>query len=125
MIEQSKTLSNLLKHLQQIPYLASKNLYRVANHILSLESEQVDKLCKALYDAQHNIVKCDMCCVWKEKDNPCRYCTDPKRDNSIVCVIETWQDLIAVEKIFDWNRLSFPTFSTLILRPISCITLTP
>lgn len=103
MIEQSKTLTNLLKHLQQIPYLASKNLYRVANYILSLEPEQVDRLCKALYDSKNNIVTCETCCVWKEKDSPCRYCTDPKRDASIICVVETWQDLIAVEKTESFN----------------------
>jgi recombination protein RecR len=105
MIEQCKTISNLLKHLQQVPYLASKNLYRVANYFLSLEPEQVERLCTALREAKYNIEQCALCCVWKEKERPCVYCNDPKRDTSIVCVVETWQDLIAIEKTEAYNGL--------------------
>src|SRR5689334_23144801 len=105
MIEQCKTIANLLKHLQQVPYLASKNLYRVANYFLSLEPEQVERLCTALREAKYNIEQCALCCVWKEKERPCVYCNDPRRDSAIVCVVETWQDLIAIEKTEAYNGL--------------------
>ncbi|MEX2438186.1 MAG: toprim domain-containing protein, partial [Candidatus Babeliales bacterium] len=45
-----------------------------------------------------NIVACDVCCVWKERERPCLLCTDPKRNHRLICVVETWQELLTIEK---------------------------
>jgi recombination protein RecR len=98
MIEHLPTLVHLIKHLQQIPYLASKNIYRVADYLLSLEPHKSEQLCQAIIDAKNNIIQCIRCCSWQEKDKECIYCTSAKRDQSLICVVETWQELMSIEK---------------------------
>lgn len=98
MIEHLPTLVHLIRHLQQVPYLASKNIYRVADYLASLEPHKAEQLCKAILDAKNNIIRCNECCSWQEKNRNCVYCSSPKRDKSIICVVETWQELISIEK---------------------------
>ncbi|MCF7900333.1 recombination mediator RecR [Candidatus Babeliales bacterium] len=98
MIEKVPALARLCKHLQGIPYLASKNLYRVATYFLTEKPERVQQLCNVLIEASKTITPCSVCCVWKEKERECVFCADLRRDHSIVCVVETWQELIAIEK---------------------------
>jgi recombination protein RecR len=98
MIEKVPALARLCKQLQGIPYLASKNLYRVATHFLTEKPERVKLLCDTLIEASKKITPCSICCVWKEKDRDCVFCADARRDHSLVCVVETWQELIAIEK---------------------------
>lgn len=105
MIEQVPTLGQLLKQLQQVPYLASKNMYRVANYFLTMDDAKAQKLCKAIMDARAEVVHCPHCFVWKEKAKACPFCDSPKRDSSIICVVETWQELMAIEKTGGYSGL--------------------
>ncbi len=98
MIEQSPSLLALLKQLQKVPYLASKNIYVVAQHFLDLDVQATEQFCRVLTALKQNMEKCTECWSWKERDKGCPFCTSVKRDKSIICVIETWRDLIAIEK---------------------------
>lgn len=98
MIEKVPALARLCKQLQQIPYLASKNLYRVATYFLTEKPERIALLCATLEEAKKTIELCSICCVWKEKERDCVFCGDVRRDHTIICVVETWHDLVAIEK---------------------------
>ena|SRR3990167_276947 len=98
MIHKIPSLAHLIKVLQQVPYLASKNLYRVATYFLTADQKRVEQLCAALLLARENIITCPTCHVWQEKKGSCVFCSDPLREGSVVCVVETWQELIAIEK---------------------------
>jgi recombination protein RecR len=98
MIDQSPTLTLLIKQLQRLPYVASKNIYRVAEYFLKLDHEGVMLFCKALEDLKTQLSRCQICWIWKEKDRSCYYCTGPKRDPQIICVVESWHDVMAIEK---------------------------
>lgn len=98
MNDQLPTLTKLLKQLQQVPYLASKNLYRVAHHFLQMDSARLEQFCTALQQAQAGLKKCAICCAWQEKDASCSFCSSPRRDQGLICVVETWHDLYAIEK---------------------------
>lgn len=98
MIDQLPSLAQLLKVLQQVPYLASKNLYRVASHFLSSDEQKVQAFCQAVVNAKQKIEYCSVCFAWKEKSAPCILCHSPKRDTSIVCVVQSWQELFSIEK---------------------------
>ena len=98
MIEKVPTLAQLCKTLQQVPYLASKNLYRVVTYFLMAEDVRVSTFITALQEARAAIILCPTCCVWREKNKPCVFCDDSKRDASIICVVETWQELLTIEK---------------------------
>lgn len=103
MIDNLPTLNKLLKQLQQVPYLASKNLYRVMHHFLELDDERVQLFCKSLMDAHHNLLKCPTCWAWQEKGASCSLCSDARRDHEIICVVETWYDLYTIEKSGGYN----------------------
>ncbi|HLJ31193.1 MAG TPA: recombination mediator RecR [Candidatus Babeliales bacterium] len=98
MIEELPTLAHLLKVLQQVPYLASKNLYRVAAHFLEMQPQQIAQFCAALEVAQDRLKKCEICFFWQEAAAECIFCSSSKRDQSVVCVVETWQEILAIEK---------------------------
>jgi recombination protein RecR len=98
MIERSPTLVAFLKELQRVPYLASKNLYVVAQHFLDLDEQSTQKFLLLLQDLKKKVNKCTQCWSWKEKDQGCQFCTSPKRDAQMICVVENWRDLIALEK---------------------------
>lgn len=98
MIEQLPTFQHLLKILQRVPYLASKNLYRVATHFLDMSPQQIEQFCRALQLAHERLTKCSVCCAWQEKGQSCLFCANTKRDNNLICVVETWQELLAIEK---------------------------
>ncbi len=98
MIEKIPLLLRFCRQLQHVPYLASKNMYRVITYFLTEKEEKVQQFCQVLLEARQKIVPCSVCCVWKERDKTCVFCDDVKRDHTIVCVVETWQELIAIEK---------------------------
>lgn len=98
MIDKLPTLELLIKQLQHIPYLASKNIYKVADYLLSLNEEKLELLCDALKAAHANIIPCSRCFAWQEKDAQCLLCNNARRDQSVICVVETWQELISIEK---------------------------
>ena len=98
MLSEVPSLAQLIKLLQHVPYLASKNIYRVATHFLHMDPDKLAQFCAVLIEAKKNINQCATCCVWQEKDRACYFCSSTKRNQSLVCVVETWQELLAIEK---------------------------
>ncbi|MGC2310616.1 MAG: recombination mediator RecR [Candidatus Babeliaceae bacterium] len=97
-MDQLPTLAKLLKQLQLVPYLASKNIYRIAHYFLELDEQQLQLFCKILKEAHEQLHKCHLCFAWKERDRDCGFCISPQRNKEIICVVETWHDLSALEK---------------------------
>ena len=103
MFEDIPSLKRLLSQLQHIPYLASKNLYRVASHFLSTDKKELEQLCQSLLEVKDKVRHCKICFNWTEKTDDCTICISDKRDKRIICVVETWHDLLAIEKTEDYN----------------------
>jgi len=103
MLEELPSLAHLLKVLQQVPYLASKNLYKVTSHFLDMSPEQVDQFCTTLDTAKKQLIQCGICFFWREISASCIFCSSAKRDQHMVCVLESWQDIIAIEKTRGYN----------------------
>jgi recombination protein RecR len=98
MLNELPTVVQLLKGLQQVPYLASKNLYRVAEHFLNLDAKKMEQFCALLLQAKQNVLKCDICFTWCEKGRDCMFCSSTRREKNIVCVVESWQEMLAIEQ---------------------------
>ena len=98
MIDRLQTLTHFLRQLQQVPYLASKNIYRVAHHFLTLDEQRLQQFCTTLLEIQQRLVKCSRCCLWKEHTDNCLFCESTKRDQTIICVVEMWYDVFAIER---------------------------
>lgn len=92
------TMQRLTRQLQNIPYLASKNLYRVAAYFLTSDKKQLEQLCQAILDAKAKIRRCNVCFNWTETQEVCEICVSDKRDKGCICVVESWHDLLAIEK---------------------------
>jgi recombination protein RecR len=97
-LDQLPSLNKLIRQLQKVPFLASKNLYRVAMHFLNMSDEQVKEFCVLLMQAQTQLIRCPICCAWQEKDGSCQFCSSLKRDKASLCIVASWQDILAVER---------------------------
>jgi recombination protein RecR len=98
MLDDIPSLNQLLKILQQIPYLASKNVYKVADHFLHMDPAKIQQFCSVLMQANEAVVPCENCFCLKEQDRVCLFCVSKKRDHSLICIVETWQEVFAIEK---------------------------
>jgi recombination protein RecR len=98
MIDQLPTLQHLLRVLQQIPYLASNNLYRVAHHMLTLDQVRREQLVKIIQELPDKLARCATCWAWYEQDRACVWCHDGQRDQATVCIVQQWYDVYSLEK---------------------------
>lgn len=98
----AKPLSKLISELSKLPGIGGKTAQRLAFHILSLEKSEADSLAKAITDAKENMKYCSICGNLTDED-PCRICNDKTRDGSVICVVESPKDVVAMEKIKEFN----------------------
>ncbi|MDX1775353.1 MAG: recombination mediator RecR [Desulfobulbales bacterium] len=90
-------LERLIEDLTRLPGIGKKTASRLAMHIMHSPAEEARSLAADLA-ALHTAVKlCSGCFVFSETD-PCKICSDPARNNKVVCVVEGPDDLLAVEK---------------------------
>ena len=100
MLQDLPSFQKLIRNLQKVPFLASKNLYKVAVYFIAREFEEVNQFCDILLQAKKNIKSCKTCFNWTESlDETCSICLSARRDKNIICVVETWHDLFAIEKL--------------------------
>lgn len=104
MFEFSPTLANLVEQIAKLPGLGKKSAARIALHILRAPQAEVDALAQALTDVKTRIRFCSICFNFTEED-PCPMCRDPKRDRSIICVVETPGDVLMIEKTKGYRGL--------------------
>ena len=98
MLQHLPALQKLVNQLRHVPYLASKNVYRVAMHFLTHDEKKVQAFCDALMEAREAVKNCMQCHNWTEVNDLCVICAQGSRRSEIICVVETWHDLVAVER---------------------------
>lgn len=103
MFNELPSLNQLLKIIQQIPYLASKNVYRVADYFLSMDIDKLEQVCTLLINARNNLQACSTCFCLQEVKGNCLFCNSTKRDHSLICVVEHWHEVLAIEKTNGYN----------------------
>jgi len=103
MIDQLPSLAMLLKHIQQVPYVASKNIYRVANHFLDMPEDRLEQFCAILLTAKNKLKHCSVCHAWQEKSGACGFCASTRRDKTVICVVQSWQEIMTIEKTGGYN----------------------
>jgi recombination protein RecR len=90
-------LERLIQDLNRLPGIGKKTASRLAMHIMRSPAEEARTLAADLAEL-HNAVKlCSSCYIFSESD-PCRICSDPRRNRGVVCVVEGPDDLIVIEK---------------------------
>lgn len=90
-------LQRLVAELCRLPGIGEKSALRLALHILRADQGFARNLAQAIVTATEKVHLCAVCCTLTDTD-PCALCADPRRDDSMVCVVEGVQDLMAVER---------------------------
>ena len=90
-------LERLIKDLNRLPGIGKKTATRLAMHIMRSPAEEARALASDLAELHTAVKLCSSCFVFSETD-PCRICSDPSRNNEVVCVVEGPDDLMAIEK---------------------------
>ncbi|OGR03879.1 MAG: recombination protein RecR [Deltaproteobacteria bacterium RIFOXYD12_FULL_50_9] len=90
-------LARLVADLNRLPGIGKKTATRLALYILRRPAAEAQNLAVDLAELHAAIKLCSNCHAFSESD-PCAICDDPKRDPSIVCVVEEAGDLLAIEK---------------------------
>jgi recombination protein RecR len=93
----TQSLNRLIEELGKLPGIGPKTAERFAFHILKSEKSEALALADAIVKLKSSIRQCKQCHNLSEGDL-CSICADPKRDKSIICVVEQFRDLIALEK---------------------------
>jgi recombination protein RecR len=102
----SPTLQSLIDALRCLPGVGPKSAQRMTLHLLERDREAALKLSSALREAVERIGHCRLCRNFTELDT-CEICADPKRDHSVVCVVETPADVLAIEQSGSFRGLYF------------------
>lgn len=93
----AEPIARLIAELSRLPGIGPKTAQRLALHFVRLPREQAQSLAEAIMAVKDRIIYCSVCGNITETD-PCRVCTDPGRDPSLICVVEEPKDLVALEK---------------------------
>jgi len=93
----TQSLSRLVEELSKLPGIGTKTAERLAFHILKSEKNEALSLADAIAKVKSSIRQCKQCHSLSESDL-CSICADAKRDKNIICVVEQFRDLVALEK---------------------------
>ena len=100
----SDTVNKLINQFERLPGIGHKSAVRLAFYILESSKEVAEEMSKTLIEAKENVKFCSVCFNLTEKD-PCDICSDKKRDDSIICVVENVKDVVAMEKTHEYRGL--------------------
>ena len=102
----SPSLQDLMDALRCLPSVGPKSAQRMTLHLLERDREGALALATALRNAVEKIGHCSLCRNFTELEI-CELCSDPKRDASMVCVVETPADVLAIEQSGSFRGLYF------------------
>jgi len=95
-------VQNLIDELGRLPGVGPKGAQRIAFYLLGADPADVRRLAAALVEVTDRIRFCKTCGNVAEEDE-CRICRDPRRDASVICVVEEPKDVAAIEKIREFR----------------------
>ncbi len=99
-------LERLITELSRLPGIGPKTAQRLAFHMLRADRQRADALAQAIVDLKARIGYCERCYNISE-GGLCAICASPRRDQSVICVVETALDVLAVERTSEFTGLYF------------------
>jgi recombination protein RecR len=100
------SLDELIEALRCLPGVGPKSAQRMAYHLLQRDRRGADRLAAALHRALDTLRRCARCNTFTE-DEVCDRCASPKRDSSLLCVVEMPVDLNTMEQTHAFNGLYY------------------
>jgi len=104
MLDYSEPVAKLIDEFKRLPGIGSKSAQRLAFYVLRRPNAEVEQFAAALREVKERIVFCSICNNLTDV-NPCLYCSNPKRDRSMICIVEEPYNLVSVEKTRSFRGL--------------------
>lgn len=100
----SQLLERAVEAFSQLPGVGRKTALRLVLHLLRQPADEVDGFAEAIVRVKHDVKYCKVCHNISDSD-VCSICSDPRRDVSLVCVVENIQDVMAIENTQQFHGL--------------------
>lgn len=97
-------IARLVEELSKLPGIGQKTAQRLTFHLLKVPPEEARALAEAIVEAREKVSFCARCFNFTQGEL-CEYCANPRRDPSLVCVVERPQDIVAVERTGEFRGL--------------------
>ena len=100
----SPSVEKLIESFEKLPSIGHKTAVRLAFYMLNASNDETEAFIKSIQDAKKNLKLCSKCYNISDTD-PCEICSNSKRDNTKICVVEDVKDVVSIEKIHEYNGL--------------------
>ena len=97
-------LTNLIEQFERMPEIGHKSAQKLAFYVLGMPDEEAKRFAENILLAKEKIHRCKVCCDLTDNDI-CSICEDEQRDHSVICVVESSKDVIAIERTREFNGL--------------------
>jgi len=97
-------VARLIDEFEKLPGIGHKTAQRLAFHILNMPADKALAFANAIIDAKRTIHFCSVCGDLTDTD-PCRVCSNQNRDRTVICVVESPRDVVAMERIREYKGL--------------------
>jgi recombination protein RecR len=104
MLDYAESVTKLIDEFKRLPGIGHKTAQRLAFYIMRVPEAEVERFVEALLEVKRRIIFCSVCNNLTDVD-PCRFCANPSRDRSIICIVEEPYNLVAVEKTRSYKGL--------------------
>ena len=98
----SPSIEKLIESFEKLPSIGHKTAQRLAFYMLDISEEEAKEFTDSIINAKKNLHFCSKCFNISDTD-PCNICSNPKRDESVICVVEDVRDVIAMERTHEFN----------------------
>ena len=100
----SPSIEKLIQSFEKLPSIGNKTAARLAFYILNASEEETNDFVSSIVNAKKNLKYCSKCYNISDTD-PCQICSNPKRNQSEICVVEDVRDIIAMEKTHEFRGI--------------------
>ena len=91
------TVRNLIRHLSRLPGIGERTAERLTMHIIRAPRKEIEALSQSISEIKDKVRLCSSCFALSD-DTQCDICSNPARNESLVCVVEQPADMVAIEK---------------------------
>ena len=95
-------IARMVNQLAKLPGIGQKTAQRLAYHIVSMPEDQVRELAVSIFNGKKQVHFCSVCGNYTDQD-PCKLCTDSKRQTGLLCVVKDPRDVAAMERMRDFK----------------------
>jgi recombination protein RecR len=97
-------IQDVIDSFAKLPGIGPKGAQRIAFYLLSARQEDVRHLADSIVHLQEKVKFCEICGNVTEK-SPCEICSDPRRDHSVICVVEHPSDIMSMDRTGEYRGL--------------------